>query len=694
MAVMNQQVRHMVQWLEFHQLEDQGSSMRMEELERQRNILSNAVGHVSRRHQETTEEYVHVVRGIEEASSAQRQRDEHTAEMLHQELGQLRNEASQSFADLELMAQNGEHNMAMQYHKLTHTLNEKAHEALKYRMEASSRESEVAAMREAIEMIRGEEQMAKEEAKSTVLAAESGIRALQDRLSKEEAAKLEANAGMHQEEAYARQVSERERPITALHSELGELRLRLKQQEELQTHSQQSWKLEIEAERMRSQQHSQRSSNAPRSSRTSETGWECVSSQVGSQKGSAFPVASDVRSPDIGSPTLRSPVNRGKTIIDTCSAISPIVHDVNAEQSSPMLPASVVPASSTTLSGKEARDNQLRMRGMPGASSSSSTGVPQQFGASSRATNKNSFVEENDDVKTQKLIAELIEQDVLRADGTGGQDKSVYGALPWARLDQARCEQIAQLANTAPSSSSDVKSHLGRIEAEMVKLRLELREAKKTEERLREDRNIWKQAAEQFQQEYDQEQGGDDGQNFYTEEEVSPSESPTNLGPRAPGGGDGDDDPVTHLDSWMANGAANVLGACADPNHEDWIAWLQPAFRPNPDIDALNDSGNTKFKSIDVKLGVAMTAMIKNGGDGAQDLYLNVNRSANKLMREQSKLLKGRQIIAMMYESDQKMNVFKQTWLEIIDRMRPEDVPSDTALRDTLYSKIKESPAL
>ena len=95
-----------------------------------------------------------------------------------------------------------------------------------------------------------------------------------------------------------------------------------------------------------------------------------------------------------------------------------------------------------------------------------------------------------------------------------------------------------------------------------------------------------------------------------------------------------------------------------------------------------------------MKLGVAMTSMIKNGGGGAQDLYLNVNRSANKLMRDHAKLLKGRQIIAMMYGSfrtrdrldmivsldylirlqyqgDQKMNVFKQTWLEIIDRMRP-----------------------
>ena len=37
------------------------------------------------------------------------------------------------------------------------------------------------------------------------------------------------------------------------------------------------------------------------------------------------------------------------------------------------------------------------------------------------------------------------------------------------------------------------------------------------------------------------------------------------------------------------------------------------------------------------------------------------------------------------------MSVFKQTWLEVIERMRPEDVPSDTAFRDTLHSKIKES---
>ena len=109
--------------------------------------------------------------------------------------------------------------------------------------------------------------------------------------------------------------------------------------------------------------------------------------------------------------------------------------------------------------------------------------------------------------------------------------------------------------------------------------------------------------------------------------------------------------------------------------------------------------------------------MLKAAGDAAMDLYLDVHRKANKYVRDINILIKGRQIIAMMYESfrtrdrldmvvtleyliklqyqgDQHMSVFKQTWLECIDRMRPEDVPSDNALRDTLQSKIKELPAL
>ncbi|CAE7169845.1 unnamed protein product, partial [Symbiodinium microadriaticum] len=105
------------------------------------------------------------------------------------------------------------------------------------------------------------------------------------------------------------------------------------------------------------------------------------------------------------------------------------------------------------------------------------------------------------------------------------------------------------------------------------------------------------------------------------------------------------------IDSWMSHCIANVLGACADPNHEEWIAWLNPAFRPSPDIDGLTDSGHLKFTSIDIKLGIAMAAMLKAAGDTALELYLDVNRKSSKYVREESKLIKGRQIIAMVYES-------------------------------------------
>ena len=94
----------------------------------------------------------------------------------------------------------------------------------------------------------------------------------------------------------------------------------------------------------------------------------------------------------------------------------------------------------------------------------------------------------------------------------------------------------------------------------------------------------------------------------------------------------------THLDSWMSHCIANVLSACADPNHEEWISWINPAFRPDPDIEGMSDSGHLKYKSIDIKLGVAMTAILKSAGDAAMDLYLDVNRKANKYVRDSNKL--------------------------------------------------------
>ena len=60
--------------------EDQGSTIRIEELERQRDLLRSAVTHVDQAHHNSTEEYVHAVKRVEEASCAQHLRDAEVAE--------------------------------------------------------------------------------------------------------------------------------------------------------------------------------------------------------------------------------------------------------------------------------------------------------------------------------------------------------------------------------------------------------------------------------------------------------------------------------------------------------------------------------------------------------------------------------------------------------------------------------------
>ena len=51
-------------------------------------------------------------------------------------------------------------------------------------------------------------------------------------------------------------------------------------------------------------------------------------------------------------------------------------------------------------------------------------------------------------------------------------------------------------------------------------------------------------------------------------------------------------------------------------------------------------------------------------------------------------------LVKLPYNGDAKLHQFKQTWMEILVRMRREDVPSKKALRDCLYNKIKDSPAM
>ena len=175
---------------------------------------------------------------------------------------------------------------------------------------------------------------------------------------------------------------------------------------------------------------------------------------------------------------------------------------------------------------------------------------------------------------------------------------------------------------------------------------------------------------------------------------------------------------ILHVDNWKAQVTAAVLGACGDTNQEPWIKWLYERYKPRPDIEGLNDSGGLKYSSIDLKLANAVMSMLKAGGDECYDLCTEVITKSNRCMRGNAEgrytVIKGRQIIAMMMESfrardrldlvytieqlgqlqypgDAKLAHSRTVWMEIIHNMRPEDVPSSRALRDTLYSKIKGS---
>ena len=166
--------------------EDQGSTLRIEELERRRDMLRTAVEHVNRVHQNSLEDHVHGIERIEEASHAQHLRDEELATSLHQELGQLRNDAAQTPTNTEHQVQGEGQRFAMEYQRLVNELNQKAHETLQFKMEASQNLSAMAIMKEQMGMMGNEESALRDEANKKMSDLESGAQELRNRLDREE----------------------------------------------------------------------------------------------------------------------------------------------------------------------------------------------------------------------------------------------------------------------------------------------------------------------------------------------------------------------------------------------------------------------------------------------------------------------------------------------------------------------------
>ena len=169
---------------------------------------------------------------------------------------------------------------------------------------------------------------------------------------------------------------------------------------------------------------------------------------------------------------------------------------------------------------------------------------------------------------------------------------------------------------------------------------------------------------------------------------------------------------IHELEYWKSQVTSNIVAACGDLDHDAWVRWIAPSFRQLPDIDGdLARSGDQRYNSIDVKLASALMSMMQNGGDQAREVLHEAKLKMAKGCRGSTPtLLKGRQLLAMVidsfrsasntdlvftikhlydlpYPGDNEIVLFKSQWNEVLEQMRPGDVPNDIALRDILYDK-------
>ena len=170
------------------------------------------------------------------------------------------------------------------------------------------------------------------------------------------------------------------------------------------------------------------------------------------------------------------------------------------------------------------------------------------------------------------------------------------------------------------------------------------------------------------------------------------------------------------LDVWRSNVVQAVCVASGDPDTAAWRRWLSPAQLPNPDYAELADSGEFRFQSIDSKLSIALQNMVDAAGETAYEVKVRIRQRSQELGKE-GNFLMGREILAMVldhfrttskdevlfnashiyklqYRGAKEMDKFLNAWVEIIANMKVEDIPSDNTLRDHLLRKIDGSQAL
>ena len=79
---------------------------------------------------------------------------------------------------------------------------------------------------------------------------------------------------------------------------------------------------------------------------------------------------------------------------------------------------------------------------------------------------------------------------------------------------------------------------------------------------------------------------------------------------------------IQDVETWKSDVVKSVILAANDGDRAAWQDWILPAIADNPDLDALSDSGGSRFQSIDTKLSIALTSVINQAGEAGRDVQM------------------------------------------------------------------------
>ncbi|CAE7213888.1 unnamed protein product [Symbiodinium microadriaticum] len=534
-------IQALVEKINFLRQEDEGSTIRIQELERQRDVAQQAMEHMNQVNQSLQSDYTHALRNMDEQMQITRRQDEQVAEHLQQELYVLRSEAATTVVELEERVNSDEFKMAKEYEKLTHELHEQARTNMGLRSKVSETEFSVASANEYLQIVMNEKSAAVAGERMTVMALQEEQYDLRRRLANSEERQEDAMREVREAHQRLQHVEDNARQnLPTMHEELHELRRMLRQQEEANS-------------RMRSEYEM------------------CDPLNFLLQ---ITEVLSIVRIVTVG---YLLPYSKGTD-----------VRDVRDEQ--------------LRAEARAERDEQLREllgdMGMNRRSSSSSTNVQRdEKGREDHANDAAIAKIVEDDIRQ----ADSAAQDIATSSRSVGERlANVQSSSSSSRTDDYDA-RIRKLEHRFLAQMEEMQREIDQAKEAEQRLRVDRDEWRLMAEDMQARRHDDDEEEEDEEDDENDEpaasgeshpvpSGGSDG--------GSPGDGPRRRrGDPDPGGGGDDDDDhddpeitdvkisrreadkvivppfptVTHLDNWMAQCIANVLSACADPSQEEWM---------------------------------------------------------------------------------------------------------------------------